>query len=183
MKKKLFILSAIAAGMFLGVSSHAQSNSQDLVAVYRWYNPVDRDYITIAQGEYQEGQLLNWGYKDKTLMFYEFRNPGPNRVPVYSWFNPVTKDQASIAANEFSDNQMLKMGYVKRHFQYYAPELRGENRIEVYRWYVPKTHDWVTIPEEGDTDSYYKKGYRQKSFQYFAVKRAVDESIYYHPLQ
>mgnify|MGYP001554428910 CR=1 FL=1 len=46
MNKKLFILSAVVAGMFLGTSVHAQDNSQDLVPVYRWYNPVDRDYVT-----------------------------------------------------------------------------------------------------------------------------------------
>lgn len=182
MNKKLFIVAAVVAGLFLGTAVHAQDDNDAMVAVYGWYSPVDRNYVTIADGEYQEGQLLNWKYKDKTLLFYAFRNPGPNRVAVYSWYNPVTGDQASIASDEYTDDQMMKMGYEKRHLQYYAPELRGPNRVAVYRWYIPKTHDWVTIPEEGDTDAYYKKGYRHKTFQYFAIKRSVDESVYYHPL-
>ena len=182
MNKKLFFLSAIVAGMFFGTNVHAQNNSQDLVAVYRWYNPVDRDYVTVAEGEYQEGQLLGWKFKDKTLMFYAFRNPGPDRVAVYRWYNPVTHDEASIAANEFSDDDMMKMGYKKDHLQYYAPLVRGENRVAVYRWYIPKTGDWVTVPEEGDTDAYYKKDYRHKTFQYFAIKRSVDEKVYYQSL-
>jgi hypothetical protein len=170
MKKTLFFMSAIIAGMFFGNTVKAQQ-SDDMVAVYRWYSPTDRDYITVAEGEYQEGQLLNWKYKDKTLLFYAFREPGPNRVAVYRWYNPVTKDVASIADDEFTTDDMLKMGYKDKKLQYYVPVRRGENRVAVYRWYIPKTKDWVTIPEEGDTDAYYKKGYRRKTFQYYGIKR------------
>ena len=181
MKKTLFFMSAIIAGMFFGNTVKAQQ-SDDMVAVYRWYSPTDRDYITVAEGEYQEGQLLNWKYKDKTLLFYAFREPGPNRVAVYRWYNPVTKDVASIAEDEFSTDDMLKMGYKDRKLQYYVPVRRGENRVAVYRWYIPKTKDWVTIPEEGDTDAYYKKGYRKKTFQYYGIKRSTDESVYNNTL-
>ena len=70
------------------------------------------------------------------------------------------------------------MGYKEKRIQFYAPIRRGENRVAVYRWYIPKTRDWVTVPEEGDTDAYFKKGYRKKYLQYYGIKRSVDESIY-----
>jgi hypothetical protein len=182
MNKKLFMMSAlVAAGMLLGNTVKAQ-DSDDMVAVYRWYSPVDRNYVTIADGEYQEGQLLHWKYKDKTLVFYAYRQPGADRVAVYRWFNPTTKDIASIAEDEYTVDQMMKMGYKREHVQYYAPARRAENRVAIYRWFVPKTHDWVTIPEEGDTDAYYKKGYRKKTFQYFGIKRSIDESAYMQSL-
>lgn len=179
MNKKLLFVSAVVAGMFLGNTTKAQAQESDeMVPVYRWFNQVDRNYVTVAEGEYQEGQLLNWKYNNKTLVFYAFREPGPNRVAVYRWFNPSTKDIISIAEDEYSDDDMLKMGYKEKHLQFYASSRRGENRVAVYRWYIPKAYDWVTIPEEGDTDAYYKKGYRHKTLQYYGVRRSVDESIY-----
>lgn len=182
MNKTLFILGAVIVGLFLqsGIS-HAQSSS-DMVAVYRWYNPTDRDYVTLADGEFQEGQILNWGYTDKTLLFYAYRHPGEGLVAVYRWSNPVTGDAISIAADEFSDDDMLKMGYVKNGLQFYAPQVRGANRVAVYRWYIPKTSDWVTLPEEGNTDAYFKKKYRHKTFQYYGIKRTSDEKVYYQSL-
>ncbi len=177
MNKKLLLLSAIAAGVLFGNTVKAQ-DSDDMVAVYRWYSQVDRNYATYAEGEFQEGQLLNWKYNDKTLLFYAYRHPGPNRVAVYRWTNPVTKDIVSVAEDEFSDDQMEKMGYKEKSLQFYAPIRRADNRVPVYRWYISKQKDWVTIPEEGQTDLYFKKGYQQKSFQYYGIKRSVDEGLY-----
>lgn len=181
MKKKLFFVPALAIGLFLGKSALAQ-DSDDMVAVYRWFNPVARDYVTIVEGEYQEGQLLNWKYKEKTLMFYAFRTPGPNRVAVYRWANPVTGDVVSVAEDEFTDDELLKMGYADKSLQFYAPTRREPNRVAVYRWKIDKTNDWVNIPEEGNTDLYYKKGYSKKTFQFYGIKRTVDESVYHNSL-
>ena len=183
MSKKLLLLSAIVAGMFLGNITKAQAqNNDEMVPVYRWFNQVDRNYVTLAEGEYQEGQLLNWKYNDKTLIFYAFKEPGADRIAVYRWINPTTKDAISVAADEYTDDQMLKMGYTGKHLQFYAPIRRGENRVAVYRWYIPHTQDWVTVPEEGDTDAYYKKGYRHKTLEYYGIRRSVDEAIYDQPL-
>ncbi|MFT4060965.1 MAG: hypothetical protein QM642_01260 [Edaphocola sp.] len=179
MSKKFLFVSAVVAGMFLGNGTAAQAQGSDeMVPVYRWFNQVDRNYVTLAEGEYQEGQLLNWKYDKKTLIFYAFREPGPNRIAVYRWFNPTTKDLVSVSEDEFTDDDMIKMGYKEKTLQFYAPIRRGENRVAVYRWYIPKSRDWVTIAEEGDTDAYYKKGYRRKTFQYYGVRRSVDESLY-----
>jgi len=111
-------------------------------------------------------------------MFDAYRTPGPGRVAVYSWWNPVTKDHASIAEDEYTDDQMLKMGYTQKHLQFYALTRRGPNTVTVYRWRVSKHKDWVTVPEQGDTDAYIKKGYHHKTFQYFGIARGDDATIY-----
>lgn len=176
MKRRIVLLSAIA-GMFIGSSAFAERNPE-MIAVYRWYNPTDKTFVTLADNQYQEGQLLNWKFKDKTLLFFAFTSPGADRAAVYSWTNPVTKDQISVAEDEFSDDEMIKMGYGDKTLQFYVSKVRMDNRVEVYRWYIPKTKDWVNIPEEGNTDTYYKKGYKHKTFQWYGVRRTNDEALY-----
>ena len=171
MKKTLFTIIALSALISFQQIANAQEVNTDLVRVFRWMNTVDNNFVTLADGEIQEGQLLQWKYKEKTLLFYAYRTPGPDRVAVYRWTNPVTKDQASIAEDEFSDSDMQQKGYTLKALQYYAPIRRAQNHIPVYNWYKSKSKDWVTIPEFGDTDKYWDKGYKQKKFQYYGVMR------------
>ena len=171
MKKGIFSL-VVLASLFLmnGKEAFAQ-NRADMVKVYRWYSSVDRNYVTLAEGEIQEGQLLQWKYKDKTLLFFAYKTPGPNRVSVYRWTNPVTKDQVSVAGDFIDDSDMMQQGYTLKTLQFYAPIRRADNHIAVYNWYKVKAKDWVTVPEAGDTDKYIKKGWRYKTFQYYGVMR------------
>ncbi len=174
MKKSLVLATALLASV--GSKAIAQEASSDLVNVYRWYNKADNDYVTVAENEFQEGQILNWGWKEKTPVFTAYKNPGEGRVAVYAWFNPVTKDHVSVAEDEYTDDQMMKMGYTDKKLQFYALTRRGPNPLAVYRWH--KGNDWMTIPEEGNTDAYLKKNYRQKTFQYFGINRSVDAPVY-----
>ncbi len=176
MKRAFILVTTVLVSVFTANNSFAQDD--ELVKVYRWYNPADQNYVTVADGEFQEGQLLNWNWKDKTQLFVAYRHPGPDRVAVYRWYNPHTKDYVSVAGDEFTDDNMIKMGYTDKVLQFYGLTRRGANTVDVYRWYVPKNHDWVTISEEGNTDSYFKKGYRRKTFQYFGIKRSVDATLY-----
>jgi hypothetical protein len=166
--KRVFLL---LVAVFALQIAKAQSNG-DMVRVYRWLNSVDNNFVTLAEGEIQEGQLLQWKYKDKTLLHYAYKTPGPDRVAVYRWTNPVTKDQASIAEDELTDSDMMQKGYTLKSLQFYAPVRRDKNHIAVYRWYKSRTKDWVTIPEFGDTDPYWGKGYKMKTFQYFGIMRS-----------
>jgi hypothetical protein len=171
MRKNLVSLFTLIAIMMVGFSANAQDADGSMVRVYRWFNTVDNNFVTLAEGEIQEGQLLQWKYKDKTLLFYAYRSPGPDRVAVYRWTNPVTKDQASIAEDEYSDSDMMQKGYTLKVLQFYAPVRRAQNHIAIYNWYKTKSKDWVTIPEFGDTDKYWSKGYTQKKFQYYGILR------------
>lgn len=177
MKRTIVLVTTLFAAIFLTTRSFAQ---EDLVRVFRWYLPQDADYMTVVDGEYQDGQLINWGWGDKTLLFWAYRNPGPNRVAVYGWYNPTSKMHISVAEDEFSDDQMLKMGFTQKHLQFYALTRRGPNTITIYRWRSTKRGNWLTVPEEYgyDTDVYLKKGYRRKTFQFFGVNRNVDAPIY-----
>lgn len=149
----------------------AQEVNNDLLRVNRWFSTVDNNFVTLAEGEIQEGQLLQWKYKDKTFLFYGYKTPGPDRVAIYRWTNPVTKDQVSIAEDETKDSDMMQRGYTLKSLQFYAPIRRSDNHIAIYRWYKESTKDWVTFPEYGDTDKYWKKGFKLKSFQYYGVLR------------
>lgn len=171
MRKTILALVAIATMIFTAGNTVAQEVNSDLVRVFRWLNTVDNNYVTLADGEIQEGQLLQWKYKEKTFLFYAYKTPGPDRVAVYRWTNPVTKDQASIAEDEYTDADMQQKGYTLKSLQFYAPIRRSINHIAVYNWYKSKSKDWITIPEFGDTDKYWDKGYKQKKFQYYGVMR------------
>ncbi len=173
MRKAFYSILALLA--LVSVGSKAFAQDQDIIRVYRWLNTVDNNYITLADGEIQEGQLLQWKYKEKTFLFYAYKTPGPDRVAIYRWTNPVTKDQCSIAEDEFTDNDMQQKGYTLKSLQYFAPIRRADNHVAVYNWYRTKTKDWVTVPEFGDTDKYFEKGYRKKSFQYYGIMRSEYE--------
>jgi hypothetical protein len=171
MRKVLYSIIALLALVSVGQSASAQYDNQELIRVYRWLNTVDNNYVTLAEGEIQEGQLLQWKYKEKTLLFYAYKTPGADRVAVYRWTNPVTKDQTSVAEDEATDSDMQQKGYTLKSLQFYAPVRRAENHIAIYRWYKSKSKDWVTIPEFTDTDKYWDKGYKMKTFQYYGVMR------------
>jgi len=177
MKRTIVLLTTLFAATFLSFKTFAQ---EDLVRVFEWYIAQNDDYATVVDGEYQDGQLINWGWSDKTLIFWAYRNPGPNRVAVYGWFNPVARVHISVAEDEFSDDQMLKAGYTQKHLQFYALTRRGPNTLCIYRWRKAKRGSWRTIPEDYnfDTDIYIKKGYKRKTYQYFGVSRNVDAPVY-----
>jgi hypothetical protein len=69
MKKTFILVTTVLASVFAN-TGFAQDD--ELVRVYRWYNPKDQNYVTVADGEYQEGQMLNWNWKDKTQMFVAY---------------------------------------------------------------------------------------------------------------
>ena len=170
MKKAILSLMIIASFVLMNINTYAQYDD-DMVRVYRWYSSVDKNYVTLAEGEIQEGQLLQWKYKEKTLLFYGYKSPGPDRVAVYRWTNPVTKDQVSVAEDFIPDAEMMQQGYTLKSLQFYAPIRRHQNHVAVYNWYNVKGKDWVTVPEFGDTDKYTKKGWKSKTFQFYGVLR------------
>jgi hypothetical protein len=175
MKRTIIVFTTILAAVLFANKSFAQ---EDLVRVFRWYIPEDQQFCTVADGEYQDGQLINWGWTDKLLMFWAYRTPGPGRVAVNGWFNPVSRAHISVCEDEYTDDQMLKNGYTQKHLQFYALTRRGSNTVCVYRWLLNKRHSWVTIPEDTDTDVYLKKGYHHKSYQYYGISRNTDAPIY-----
>ena len=97
MRKSIFCFVALLALLTGSKATFAQDGNDEMVRVYRWLSTVDNNYVTLAEGEIQEGQLLQYKYKEKTFLFYAYKTPGPDRVAVYRWTNPITKDQTSVA--------------------------------------------------------------------------------------
>ena len=170
MRKVIFNLVAIFAMISLGNTAFAQYKDDDMVRIYRWLSN-NNEFVTLAEGEIQEGQLLQWHYKEKTFLFYAYKTPSNDRVAVYRWTNPVTNDQVSIAEDELTDSDMNLKGYTLKSLQFYVPVRRSQNHVAVYRWYRSRTKDWVTIPEFGETDKYIDKGYKMKTFQFYGIMR------------
>jgi hypothetical protein len=110
MRKVIFNLVAILAMISLGNTAFAQYKDDDMVRIYRWLSN-NNEFVTLAEGEIQEGQLLQWHYKEKTFLFYAYKTPSSDRVAVYRWTNPVTNDQVSIAEDELTDSDMNLKGY------------------------------------------------------------------------
>lgn len=56
---------------FLMCLSPARSIAQmdDTISVFRWLNAVDSQYITVANNEYTDAQLINMGWSNKTFYF------------------------------------------------------------------------------------------------------------------
>jgi len=177
MKRAVILFTTFLVSILLTTKTFAQ---EDMVRVFRWYVSQDNQYVTVADGEYQDGQLINWGWGGKTLLFFAYKSPGPGRVAVYGWTNPVTRTHISICEDEFTDDQMLKWGYTSKHLQYYALTRRGPNTVCVYRWYMAKRGAWMTEPEESadESEGLIKKGFKRKTYQYYGIYRNVDAAIY-----
>jgi len=172
LKKAILSSALLVVGLIPAYNVNAQSAEDETVAVYRWYNSRDKDNFTVVDQEIADGTLMGWGYKEKTFLFYGFRNPGPDRVAVYRWYNQRNNDWVSVAEDEFTEGEMILKGYSDKNLQFYAPIRRGGDKtVAVYRWMNPDTQDWVTIPDGGDTDKYFKKGLRRKIFQFYGMSR------------
>jgi hypothetical protein len=169
--KKIFVTLVFMAVCAMNNAVFAQEVNDELIKVYKWYNARDKEYVLLADGEIQEGQLLQWLYKDKQFVFYAYKNPGADRVAVYRWTNPTTKDQVSIAEDEAKDSDMMQRGYRDKSLQFYAPIRRAENHIPVYRWFKKSSKDWVAFTETAESDKLFKQGFAFKTFQFYGVMR------------
>ena len=49
------------------------SGAAGRVEVYRWWQPTDQDWITVAADEATDAELSSWGYIDKTLLAYAYK--------------------------------------------------------------------------------------------------------------
>lgn len=92
----------------------------NLVPVYRWFHPGDKDWITLRDGEIDDWKLGLWGYRDKTYSFSCSLKSFPNSVAIYRWFHPTDKDWITLADGEIPEYQLGRWGYQDKTFQFYA---------------------------------------------------------------
>jgi len=58
--KKFLVVFAVIASFTMNQTAVAQEVNDDLIRVFKWYNSRDKEYVILADGEIQEGQLLQW---------------------------------------------------------------------------------------------------------------------------
>ncbi len=84
------------------------------IAVYRWFQPQEKDWVTMPEGNPSDSQLSGWGYQKKTFSFYAYPSHQEGTIPVYRWWNANDGDWITIAAGEVSDGQLSEWGYGKK---------------------------------------------------------------------
>ena len=152
------------------LNSVSTQNAGRTVAVYRWFHPGDKDWLTITQNELSDSQLQQYGYRDKTVQFYGLTAQTSDTVAVYRWFHPGNKDWLTIAEGEISEDQLRQYGYRDKKFQFYAYKTPRPNTEAVFRWFHPDNKDWLTVRNSEFFDSQLKqKGYTDKKLQFYAL--------------
>jgi len=111
--------------------------TQDMVAVYRWWQPSDKDWITIRDGSPSDSDMTNAGYVSKTFQFYAFPTQRAGTVPVYRWWQPADRDWITVADGEVTDSSMTAAGYI----------WKTDEGFYVFPAYAPGTH--LPTPGQG----------------------------------
>ncbi|MFE2754962.1 sialidase family protein [Actinosynnema sp. NPDC059335] len=96
----------------------------DMVAVYRWWHPGDRDWIDVPEGSIPDSTLANWGYTSRAFQFYAHRDPHPGTVAVYRWWHPGDRDWVTLRDGEVPDSTMAANGYQNKTLLFHADGTR-----------------------------------------------------------
>jgi hypothetical protein len=105
-----------------------------MVAIYRWWNPDDRDWVDIVDGPDTDQSLENQGYEEKTFQYYAYREQLPGTVGIYRWWNEADRDWLTVRDGEISDRDLEAMGYGSKTFLAYAYLQRTQVRRTGYFW-------------------------------------------------
>jgi len=92
----------------------------EMVANYRWWHPVDKDWVDVPAGSIPDATMTASGYRDKTFQYYAFPTQRAGTVAVYRWWHPSDKDWITIRDGEISDTQMQAYGYQSKTLLFYA---------------------------------------------------------------
>lgn len=116
----------------------------EMVAVYRWWQPDDKDWITIPDGSPLDDQMIAWGYTQKTFQFFAYPTQKTGTVPVYRWWHPHDQDWITVADSEVNDDQMAQWGYVNKTgpLFYVFPNLGGYFPMSSERTVMTQSLPW-----------------------------------------
>lgn len=96
-----------------------------MVAVYRWWQPDDEDWVDVVEGQPSDDQMRAWGYTSRTFQWYAYATPQPDTVAVYRWWQPTDRDWVTLRDQEIPDATMRTNGYVSKTFLFYASAVRS----------------------------------------------------------
>lgn len=102
---------------------------ENIAIVNRWVIPNCKEFVTIAEHEHTDQQLISWGYTDKELLFYAYMTKPDtgNYIAVNRWINAKPKGDKckdftlSVTDKELSDDQLISWGYTSKMKQFYVP--------------------------------------------------------------
>ena len=92
----------------------------NMVAVYRWWNSTDKDWVDFREGSPSDATLASWGYSDKKFQYYAYSNSATGRVAVNRWWNNSDKDWITLRQDEISDSTLTSWGYTNKTLIAYA---------------------------------------------------------------
>ena len=142
------------------------------IAVYRWFNAVELDWVTIPEGVQADSVWNSWGYANKTFLFYAWTQPFKNSVAVYRWYHPGDKDWVTIPDGSIDDAVVISYGYQNKTFLFYASTEPIEGSVAVNRWFNPDAKDWVDIAKGSITPkALTSHGYQDKTFLFYAATK------------
>src|SRR5690606_28049330 len=104
----------------------------DRVAVYKWYNLTTKDFVSLAEDEFTDDQMLKMGYTNKKLQYYAPIRRDVNRVAVYRWYIPKFRDWITIPEEGDTEELSKRKGYKYKTFQYYGIK-RSEDESLYYQ--------------------------------------------------
>lgn len=90
------------------------TNDQSLVAVHRWWNDADEDWVDITEGSISDTILEASGYAEKTFQYYLYDAAADGRVAVNRWWNPTDRDWVTLRDGEYQDADLLSWGYTMK---------------------------------------------------------------------
>jgi hypothetical protein len=108
------------------------TSDPNMVAVYRWWNASDKDWVDFRDGSISDTTLSSWGYTNKTFQYYAYTASGTNRVAVNRWWNASDRDWITIRQDEISDASMTAMGYTSKTFIVYASSVKSPTGEQGY---------------------------------------------------
>jgi len=101
------------------------ASDPDMVAVYRWWNNNDKDWVDIRNGSPSDATMTSWGYTNKTFQYYAYSTMATGRVAVNRWWNASDKDWITLRQDEIADATLVSWGYTSKILVAYANALQS----------------------------------------------------------
>jgi hypothetical protein len=172
-----FISCSVLVSSFIATSATAGPSSAPL-AIYRWWQPADRDWVSIATGgnEPLDPAMIGSGYsRYDAVQFYGFLIGTGDMIAVYRWWHSGDRDWVTIPEGSISDSDMIASGYSGKTFQFYAYPTARPGTVAVYRWWQPADRDWITLADGELSDAtMIASGYQKSATPLFYASRTRD---------
>ncbi|MEZ5040128.1 MAG: hypothetical protein R2828_09555 [Saprospiraceae bacterium] len=127
-----------------------------VVPVYNWYHPVEKDWVTIVG----ENDMSAAGYNLKTLLYYGSSTKQQGMVAIYRWYHSQEQDWVTLSETYGTDESLKKFGYTLKTFLFYAYPTQKGGTVRVNLWYHAGEKDYVALPvDHGTEESLIQWGY------------------------